>query len=199
MDVKFVKCASSKLDSVPVSDGQIIVLTDANSIYYDMAGVRRRSAIYGTSNTYGLVQVSDNYTSSAGAAASSVAASSKAVSDCYSSLSSRMNGSSRLVYSGVTSFSTSSYTPTACAWNDYDLLSICLSWYSNILTSTIVTRDYFGGTNNANRPLVYIPGDAGKYCAVYHNGAGSVNINVSPSIAEEPNYRVQIFGILPRA
>ena len=74
MDVKFIKCSSSSLSSVPIVDGQIICLTDSSAIYYDMGSARRKAS---------PISLSDNYTTSAGSASAGVAASSKAVSDCY--------------------------------------------------------------------------------------------------------------------
>lgn len=44
-----------------------------------------------TASKYGHVKLSDNYTSSAGAAASGIGASSKAVYDCYNTLNSNLN------------------------------------------------------------------------------------------------------------
>lgn len=87
MNVKFIKVATGNLSSVPITDGQVIVCTDSNSIYYDMNSTRRRASSNGNASSYGLVKLSDSYTSSGGAASSGVAASSKAVADAYSELS----------------------------------------------------------------------------------------------------------------
>lgn len=82
MEVKFIKCASTKLSSVPVVDGQVIVLTDSSMIYYDMGNARR---------TASPISLSDNYTTSAGSASAGVGASSKAVSDCYAAAINKMS------------------------------------------------------------------------------------------------------------
>lgn len=79
MEVKFIKCAESKLSSVPIIDGQVICLTDGPGILYDMSGVRKYA-----SKAY---SISDAYETSEGAASAGVAASSKAVSDAYNALS----------------------------------------------------------------------------------------------------------------
>lgn len=82
MEVKFIKCTSAKLSSVPVTDGQIIVLTDSNTVLYDMGSTRRYASV--------VKSISDNYTSSAGAASAGVAASSKAVYDCYTACNNKL-------------------------------------------------------------------------------------------------------------
>lgn len=71
MNVKFIKCAKSKLSNVPIVDGQIIVLTDDTDIYYDMTNWRSRCVSNGTSSNLGIVKLSDSYSVSAGAADSS--------------------------------------------------------------------------------------------------------------------------------
>lgn len=154
MDVKFIYTTSSKLSSLSIVNGQLIVCTDTHAIYYDMGGARRAAYAHpnsgvtagtyrsvavnaqghvtsgsnptlgvaaggtgattaanartnlgvpptshastgtgygaGNSSNYGHVKVSDNYTSSAGAASASVAASSKAVYDCYTALNNKL-------------------------------------------------------------------------------------------------------------
>lgn len=43
MDVKFIYTQSDQLDALPVEDGQLIILTDIDALYYDMLGVRHIS------------------------------------------------------------------------------------------------------------------------------------------------------------
>lgn len=195
MDVKFIKVAAANLGNVPVVDGQIIALTDANSIYYDMNGVRRRSAIYGTSNTCGLVYVNDSYTSSAGTASNSVAASSKAVADCYAAVCAKMQDTGHLLYESTASVGTT-YQSYSCNWSNYKLLMICISFYSNIVSSIVVPTTYFSGTNSSLRPFCYLPANSAAFCEVYQNGPNAVYLKASPNLAEAANYRIQIFGII---
>jgi len=91
MDIKFSKVAKASLSSVPIVNGQIIVLTDSDEIYYDMNSTRRRASSKATASNYGIVKLTDSYATSAGAAAGSVGASSKAVADMYASLVDDMN------------------------------------------------------------------------------------------------------------
>lgn len=114
MEVKFIKCAKSKLSSVPVVDGQVIVLTDAADVYYDMSGGRRRCVSNGNSSNPGLVKLSDAYKSSRGAASSSVGASSKAVYDCYTALNNKITSVKK-----STQFFSGSATKTSTSTNTY--------------------------------------------------------------------------------
>lgn len=86
MNVKFIRVSSANLATVPIVNGQIIVLNDVASVYYDMEGNRYPAWGNATSSIPGLVRLSDNYASSAGAASAGVGASSKAVYDAYSTL-----------------------------------------------------------------------------------------------------------------
>lgn len=43
MDVKFIYTTTEHLDELPITDGQLIVLTDENAIYYDIEGERHRA------------------------------------------------------------------------------------------------------------------------------------------------------------
>jgi len=79
MEVKFIHTNQDNLNSVPIVDGQIIVLKDASGVYYDMDSTRHSCASNASSSNYGLVKLSDAYISSEGTADSSVGASSKAV------------------------------------------------------------------------------------------------------------------------
>lgn len=40
--VKFIRCAQEELESVPVTDGQIIFVTDKNEIYMDNSDSRQK-------------------------------------------------------------------------------------------------------------------------------------------------------------
>ena len=42
MDVKFVTVERSLVDTVPITDGQIVVCRDSNDMFYDMGQTRRR-------------------------------------------------------------------------------------------------------------------------------------------------------------
>lgn len=84
MDVKFIKVNSSNINSVPIVDGQIIVLNDVASLYYDMAGKRYPAWGKSDGNVYGLVKLTDSYASSSGTAQEGVGVSSKGVYDLYS-------------------------------------------------------------------------------------------------------------------
>ena len=75
MDVKFISTIKSKIDNLAIVNGQLIALTDSNCLYYDLEGTRRMA-----------LHFSDEYTRSMGTAADRVAASSYAVSQCYSAL-----------------------------------------------------------------------------------------------------------------
>lgn len=120
MEVKFIKCTASKLNSVPIVDGQILVLTDNVGMYYDMAGARTPCCANGTATLHGIVKLSDKYTSSAGSAAGSVGASSKAVYDCYTTLNTKINSvkKSTQFFSGSATKASSS-TNTVFDFSDF--------------------------------------------------------------------------------
>ena len=149
MDVKFIKVAAANLSTVPIVDGQVIVCTDSDDMYYDMGTTRHRASSLGNSSNYGLVKLSDNYSSSAGAASASVRASSKAVADlsrCVPFVLDVCN------YCGITC-NTSAYTSTAtlkwfklntqCAYNT-DTTALTL----NLITGKIVISSAVPGNGN---------------------------------------------------
>lgn len=79
MNVSFVNTTSSKLSSLSIVNGQLIALSDKAGLYYDINNSRYEAVGQGDSTNYGLVKVSDNIDTSAGTAASGVAASSYAL------------------------------------------------------------------------------------------------------------------------
>lgn len=44
VSLSFKAVSSASLDSLPVSNGQVVALTNADGLYYDMGGVRRSAA-----------------------------------------------------------------------------------------------------------------------------------------------------------
>lgn len=85
MEVKFIKCTSAKLSSVPVANGQIICLTDKSALYYDLNSTRYSAYTQSkaTASAFGSVKLTDTYTSSQGAASTGIAPSSKALADLH--------------------------------------------------------------------------------------------------------------------
>lgn len=151
MNVKFIKVASSKLSSVPIADGQVIVCTDKSEIYYDMNSARNRASSQSNSSNYGLVKLSDNYTSSSGAASAGVGASSKAVSDSYTDLLNKMTSGLKVdyftlangEYTRATSTKTTWTTHSSRKFSDYEYLNFELIVGQLVRATLIVPRRRF--------------------------------------------------------
>lgn len=89
------------------------------------------------------------------------------------------------------------YKAYECDWQNYELITINVAYYSNITASiTLPVKAYFATTDINKRPIVYYPTDTSLYCEVYQNGNGSVNIRASEAMAKSQMYIVHIYGMI---
>ena len=85
-----------------------------------------------------------------------------------------------------------SYT---CPWQNYSLLIVCATFYGNVQTTAIVTKEYFSSTHSGERILLTntFSSANGLYYEIYQNGNGYVYLKAS---AAATNYGLRIYGIV---
>lgn len=196
MDIKFSKVAKASLSSVPIVNGQIIVLTDSDEIYYDMNSTRRRASSKATASNYGIVKLSDSYATSAGAASSSVGASSKAVSDAYASLDSKITSLKHVTYEYYNRAATSVsmyVVDRPFASGIYDTVRIMLTVTStgSILNSMEVSAETFA----SGVPVVLgHPNNTSAYAIIQCDSESRQAVNVS-IYSLNTQYSIVILGV----
>lgn len=85
-------------------------------------------------------------------------------------------------------------TAYSCDWANYDILIINVMFYSNTVSSYVVTKDYFNGTMSTARVMVLDPVNSNRRYAVYKKDDENIYA-LMESGTTGTAYGINIYGV----